>query len=339
MRGMAIQGEYGLDNLRPIELPDPGPPGPDQVLIRMAAASLNFRDLLIVQNLYGGNFPLPLVPLSDGCGVIEAVGEGVTRVKPGDRVCPSFFPDWIAGRPTIERRLNARGGPLPGCAQAFMTMSAEAVSKVPRHLTDAEAASLPCAALTAWRTLMVEGKLAPGERVLLEGTGGVSVFALQFAKAAGAEVIITSSSDEKLEHARSLGADHTINYRQYPEWSKKVREVTGGQGVDHVVEVGGAETTKEALKCIRPGGQIGIIGVLSGPKQTLQIGAMIATCAVMRGVSVGSRDDFEAMCRAIDLHGIRPAVDRVFPLEGVQEAFRFMEAGKHFGKICIDVAA
>ncbi|MFP3942717.1 MAG: zinc-dependent alcohol dehydrogenase family protein [Alphaproteobacteria bacterium] len=339
MRGMAIQGEYGLDNLRTIELPDPQPPEPGQVLVRMAAASLNFRDLLIAQNLYGGNFPLPLVPLSDGCGVIEAVGEGVSRVKPGDRVCPSFFPDWIAGPPRVERRLNARGGPLPGCAQAFMSMSAEAVSKVPEHLSDAEAASLPCAALTAWRTLIVEGKLAPGERVLVEGTGGVSIFALQFAKAAGAEVIITSSSDEKLERARSLGADHTINYRQYPEWSKKVREAAGGEGVDHVVEVGGAETTKEALKSIRPGGQIGIIGVLSGPKQSLQIGAMIATCAVMRGISVGSRDDFEAMCRALDVHRIRPVVDRILPLEELPEAFRLMEAGKHFGKICVDVTA
>lgn len=339
MRGMAIQDAYGLENLRPIDLPDPGPPGPGRVLIRMTAASLNFRDLLIAQNLYGGNFPLPLVPLSDGCGRIEAVGEGVTRVKAGDRVCPSFFPDWIAGPPTVERRLNAMGGPLPGCAQAYLTGSAEAVSRVPEYLSDAEAACLPCAGLTAWRTLIVEGRLAPGERVLLEGTGGVSIFALQFAKATGAEVIITSSSDEKLERARNLGADHTVNYRQYPEWSKKVREVTDGAGVDHVVEVGGAETAKEALKSIRPGGQIGIIGVLSGPKQNLQIGAMIATCAVMRGISVGSRDDFEAMCRALDQHRIRPAVDRILPLEQLPDAFRLMEAGGHFGKICIDLTA
>ncbi len=246
MRAMAIQGSYGIENVRPFEKAMPEP-GPGEVLLKMKAASLNFRDFLITQNLYGGNFPLPLVPLSDGCGIVEAVGEGVTRVAIGDRVAPIFFQTWISGGPSLEKLTFAMGGPVDGCAQQHMVLSQEGVVKVPAHLTDAQVACLPCAGLTAWRSLVVEGDLKAGDVVLLQGTGGVSICALQIAKAMGLETIITSSSDEKLERARALGADHTINYRQEPEWSRAVRRVTGGRGVDPVVVVGGAKSLKEAM--------------------------------------------------------------------------------------------
>ncbi len=338
MKAMAIQDAYGLENIKPLERPMPEP-GPGQVLLKMKAASLNFRDFLITQNLYGGNFPLPLVPLSDGCGEVAGVGEGVQRVAVGDRVAPLFFQTWISGDPTLEKLIFAMGGPVDGCAQQYMVLSAESVVKVPGHLTDAQVSCLPCAALTAWRSLVVEGNLKAGDTVLLQGTGGVSICALQIAKAMGLEAIITSSSDEKLEHAKALGADHVINYREEPEWSKAVRRVTGGRGVDHVVEVGGAKTLKEAMRSIRIGGHISIIGVLSGPQEAIQFGAMIATNCTLRGFSVGSRDHFEDMVRAFDLHKISPVVDeRRFGLEDLPEALHYMGSGGHFGKICVEIA-
>ncbi len=339
MRAMAIQDAYGLDHIKPLDKPMPEP-GAGQVLLKMKAASLNFRDFLITQNLYGGNFPLPLVPLSDGCGEVAAIGEGVRRVAVGDRVAPIFFQTWMSGPPALEKLTFAMGGPVDGCAQEFMVLSEEGVVKVPAHLTDAQVACLPCAALTAWRSLVVEGDLRPGDSVLLQGTGGVSICALQFAKAMGLETIITSSSDEKLERAKALGADHVINYREEPEWSAPVRRITGGRGVDHVVEVGGAKTLKEAMKSIRMGGHISIIGVLSGPQEAIQFGAMIATNCTMRGLSVGSREHFEDMCRAIALHGISPVVDdHRFALDDLPQALGYMGSGGHFGKICIDITS
>jgi len=337
MKAMAIQGSYGIDNIKPLER-DPGKPGPGQVLLKMSAASLNFRDFLIAQDLYGGAFPLPLVPLSDGCGEVVEVGEGVTRVKVGDRVAPSFFQAWMSGPPTLEGLMTSMGGPIDGCAREYMILSAEGVSKVPAHLSDQGVASLPCAGLTAWRSLVVEGNVKAGDTVLVQGTGGVSIFALQFAKAMGAEVIITSSADEKLDRAKALGADHLINYKQTPDWHKTVRELTGGRGVDHVVEVGGAKTLKQAMKCIRIGGHISVIGVLSGPQEALQIGAMIATSVTLKGISVGSRAMFEDMCRAIDLHKIEPVIDTEhFTLDTLPQALHYMGTGGHFGKICIDI--
>jgi NADPH:quinone reductase-like Zn-dependent oxidoreductase len=295
--------------------------------------------LLIAEDRYGGRFKLPLVPLSDGCGVVEEVGEGVSRVAKGDRVAPIFFQKWLSGDANIEGLITSMGGPLDGCWQEYRVLSEQGVVKAPDHLADAQVATLPCAALTAWRALVTESGVKAGDTVLLQGTGGVSIFALQFAKAAGAEVIITSSSDEKLERAKALGADHVINYRETPATSKMVREITGWRGVDQVVEVGGAETLKEALKSIRLGGRISIIGNVSGNTADLRIGAVIATRVVMQGISVGSRDDFEAMNRAIALHKIDPVVDKVMPFDAGREAFDHMEAGKHFGKICIDLEA
>jgi len=338
MKAMALQDGFGLENLKPLSRDVPKP-GPCEVLLKMKAASLNYRDLLIAEDRYGGRFKLPLVPLSDGCGVVEEVGEGVSRVAVGDRVAPIFFQKWLTGEANIEGLVTSMGGPLDGCWQEYRVLSEQGVVKAPAHLSDAQVATLPCAALTAWRALVTEGGIKAGDTILLQGTGGVSIFALQFAKAAGAEVIITSSSDEKLERAKALGADHVINYRETPETAKRVRDITGWRGVDHVIEVGGAETLKEALKSIRLGGRISVIGNVSGNTADLRIGAVIATRVTMQGISVGSRDDFEAMNRAIDLHKIEPVVDTVLPFDVGRAAFDHMEAGKHFGKICIDLEA
>ncbi len=338
MKAMALQDGFGLENLKPLTRETPEP-GPGEVLLKMRAASLNYRDLLIAEDRYGGRFKLPLVPLSDGCGEVAAVGEGVARVSVGDRVAPIFFQKWLAGEATLEGLVTSMGGPLDGCWQEYRVLSEQGVVKVPEHLTDAQVACLPCAGLTAWRALVGEGHIKAGDTVLLQGTGGVSIFALQFAKAAGAEVIITSSSDEKLERAKALGADHVVNYAKTPATSKKVREITNGRGVDQVIEVGGQDTLKEALKSIRLGGRISVIGNVSGNTADLRIGAVIATRVIMQGISVGSRADFEAMNRAIALHKIEPVVDTVMPFDAGRAAFDHMAAGKHFGKICIDLGA
>ncbi len=335
MRAMAIEGAYGLDNLRLVERPTPEP-GPGEVLLRMKAASLNFRDFLTVSGKYGGGFRLPLVPLSDGCGVVEAVGPQVNQVKLGERVAPCFFQNWVAGRAPEGDGLLSLGGPVDGCLEEYMIVRAEGVVPAPEHMTDLEVAALPCAAVTAWRALMTHARIQPGDVVVCQGTGGVSIFALQIAKAAGAEVILTSSSDEKLERARDLGADHVINYRAHPEWGSEVRRLVPG-GVDVVVEVGGAATLKESFKSIRPGGHIAIIGILSGAAEELMILNFIRTQAVVQGVWVGSREDFQAMNRAMRLHHIHPVVDSVFPMMDAVTALRHMESGQHFGKICIEI--
>lgn len=335
MRAMAIQGSYGLDNLRPMDKPDPEP-GPGEIVVQIQAASLNFRDLLTCTGAYGGGHKLPLVPLSDGGGEVVAVGPGVTRVKAGDRVTPCFFQNWVAGRSPERNALLSLGGPLDGCLEEYLLLSEQGVVRTPEHLTDLEVATLPCAALTAWRALFVDTHVQPGDVVLCQGTGGVSIFALQFAKAAGAEVILTSSSDEKLERGRALGADHTINYRAHPNWSSEVRKAAP-EGVDVVIEVGGAETLTESFKSIRMDGHIAIIGILSGAAQEILLYNFIRTRAKVQGVSVGSRDELEDMCRAISLHRMHPVIDQVFPFNEAREALRLMESGGHFGKICIEI--
>jgi NADPH:quinone reductase-like Zn-dependent oxidoreductase len=301
----------------------------------MRAVSLNYRDLLMVGGVYGRATPLPLTPFSDGCGVVEAVGEGVTRFVPGDRVSTLFFQRWISGRPTPESQMSALGMPIPGAGRELAAFHEDGLSKVPAFLSDHQVSTLACAALTAWRALFEDARLQPGDTVLLQGTGGVSIFGLQFAKAAGYRTIVTSSSDEKLERARSLGADHVINYRTTPEWGVAARALTGGQGVDFVMEDGGAGTLTQSLKSITLMGHIAIIGVLGGPAEPLQMGSMIATGARLQGVSVGSRTMFEAMCRAIEAHRIQPVVDKVFPFTEARAAFEAMRAGEHFGKIVL----
>jgi NADPH:quinone reductase-like Zn-dependent oxidoreductase len=330
--------QYGIEHLRVAERPDVLP-GQGQVLVRMRAATLNYRDLATVLGGFGSAYKLPLVPLSDGCGEVAAVGPGVTRVKVGDRVATMFFQGWIAGGPTREGLATALGGSLDGVWRDAMVLSEQGVTKAPAYLSDAEVAALPCAGLTAWRSLIVEGDLKAGETVVVQGTGGVSIFALQFAKAAGAEVIVTSSSDEKLARAKALGADHLVNYKKTPEWSKAVREITGGRGADHVVEVGGAGTLAESLQSIRIGGHVSVIGVLAGPVKDLPIRLIMGPNAKVKGITVGSRDQFEAMCRAMALHKIKPVIDKTFAFGEAKAAFAHMAGQGHFGKIAIDLTA
>ncbi|WP_438002633.1 NAD(P)-dependent alcohol dehydrogenase [Sorangium sp. So ce321] len=334
MKAFAVQGSFGLDALRPIDLPDPKP-GPGQIVLRMKAASLNFRDLLVVKGLYNPKFSLPLVPLSDGVGEVIGVGEGVTRVKVGDRVSPTFHQRWLDGELTAAKTRAALGGELPGVLSEQVLLSQEGVVAVPPHLTDEEAAALPCAAVTAWNALFAASHLKAGETVLVQGTGGVSIFALQFARLAGARVIVTSSSDEKLERARSLGASETINYRTTPDWDRPALSFTGGAGVEHVIEVGGAGTIARSLRAVRPGGRVSLIGVLSGGATELNLFPFLMKQISAQGIFVGSRAMFEDMNRAIAASGLRPVIDRVFPFAEIRQALDHMASGSHFGKIAI----
>jgi NADPH:quinone reductase-like Zn-dependent oxidoreductase len=336
MRALQLIDGLGLDHLKILELPDPVP-GPGEVLVRMRAASLNYRDLLMINGVYGPTTPLPLTPLSDGCGIVEAVGPGVSRVAVGDRVATMFFQSWLSGKPTPIGLRSALGLPIPGVARELAVFSEDGLSKVPDFLSDHQVACLPCAALTAWRALFEDARLQPGDVVLVQGTGGVSIFGLQFAKAAGCKVIVTSSSDEKLARANALGADHLINYRTTPEWGAAARAAAGPGGVDFIMGVGGA-TIGEGLKCIALMGHIAIIGVLGGASEPLVFPAMIGTGARLQGVMVGSRAMFEDMCRAMDAQHIAPVVDKVFPFTEARAALEAMGAGEHFGKIVLDFA-
>lgn len=332
MKVFQIEGQYGIDNIKPAERPVPKA-GPGQVLLKMKAASLNYRDLATVM---GGRFPLPLVPCSDGCGVVEAVGEGVTRVKTGDRVAPLFFQGWFAGEPDpLAMGMTALGGPIDGCLAEYMVLSEQGVTKVPDFLTDEEVACLPCAGLTAWRSLIVEGNLKQGETVLVQGTGGVSIFALQFAKAAGATVIATSSSDEKLDRARKLGADHTINYKTHPNWAQEARKITGGRGVDHVVEVGGSGTFNQSIMAARTGGHVSVIGVLSGYTGDVPVVMIMASNLRVQGITVGSRVMFEEMNRSLEQNKLRPVIGETLPFSDTPKAFQLMQSQQHFGKIVL----
>ncbi|MFZ5720222.1 MAG: zinc-dependent alcohol dehydrogenase family protein [Pseudomonadota bacterium] len=338
MRALNVAAPWGPDALKIVDWPDPKP-GLGQVLVRMKAVSLNYRDLLMVNGMYGrgaANTSDVITPFSDGCGVVEAVGEGVTRFKAGDRVSTLFFQNWVSGPPNLEKLVSALGFPIPGAGAELQVFSQDGLSKVPEFLTDHQVATLPCAALTAWRGVFEDARLEPGDTVVLQGTGGVSIFGLQFAKAAGYRTLITSSSDEKLERAKALGADHVVNYRTTPEWSKAVREATGGRGADYIMEVGGAGTIHESMKAIKIGGHIAIIGVVAGGGEPFNPAALIGNSAKLQGLSVGSRDMFEAMCRAIELHRIEPVVDKVFPWTEAKAAFTAMAGGEHFGKIVLE---
>ena len=332
MKAFEIQNSFGLDALNLIERPDPSP-GYGQVLIKLRVVSLNYRDLMVVKGLYNPNVPLPLIPFSDGVGEVVALGSGVTRVKVGDRVAGIFFQKWLSGKLTEEKTRSALGGAIDGLLAEYALLHEDGVVAVPQHLTDIEAATLPCAAVTAWNAL--SGNVKAGDTVLIQGTGGVSIFALQFAQVLGAKVIATSSSDKKLERLQSLGVTETINYKQTPDWGKKAYEITGG--VDHVVEVGGAGTLNESLKAVSYGGQISLIGVLTGVKGEISTGAILMKNVRVQGINVGSREMFEDMNRAIALQKIRPICDRVFPLESARSALEYMESGEHFGKICIQL--
>jgi NADPH:quinone reductase-like Zn-dependent oxidoreductase len=337
MRVIELQNSFGIDNLKLAERPDPRP-GPGQVQLKMRAWSLNYRDLMVVKGQYNPKLRLPLVPLSDGVGQVAAVGDGVTRVKVGDRVAGLFMQKWLDGELSdAKARSSLGGGGMDGLLAEQVVLHEDGVVHVPGHLTDEEAATLPCAALTAWHALLSEGNLKAGDVILTQGTGGVSIFALQFARLTGARVIATSSSDAKLERVRQLGASDGINYKNTTEWEEKARELTGGVGVDHVVEVGGAGTLGKSLRAVRTGGRISLIGVLTGGGgQISPLPILMKNCRV-QGIYVGSRAMFEAMNRAIALHQLRPIVDRVFPFAEIAAALRHLESGAHFGKVCIRV--
>lgn len=332
MRVWVLRDGFGIDNLRMTEHPAPDP-GPGQVLVAMRAASINYRDLSVAKGLMP--LPLPLIPLSDGAGEIVATGQDVTGLSPGQRVCPLFYQDWLTGAPSRDNRKLALGGTAPGVLQDVMLLDAGAVSPFPDHLDFDEAATLPCAALTAWRAVAEEAAIGPGQTLLVQGTGGVSLFALQFAKARGAHVIIISSSDEKLDRARGLGADFTINYKANPAWSKEVRRLTDGRGADAVIEVGGADTLAESMKAAAVGGSIVVIGILSGAAASFPLPVLFGNNLRVAGISVGNRSQFEAMCRDIAAYRIRPVIDRAFDVAQVQDALRRMEGGRHFGKIVL----
>lgn len=336
MKAIVVKAPGGLDRLEVRDLPDPGQPGPGEIRVALHATSLNFHDLAVAN----GSIPTAdgRVPMADGAGVVEAVGAGVTEFQPGDHVVSCFFPQWPAG-PAFDAVGSFAGTPgdgIDGYAAQYAVRPASAFTHAPRGWSHAEAATITTAGLTAWRALVGDGQLKAGDVVLTLGTGGVSIMALQIAKAMGAQVIVTSSSDEKLERARALGADHGINYRQRADWGKAVRELTGGRGVDHVIELGGPGTLAQSIHAVRVGGHISLIGVLTGRQGEVPTALLMARQARLQGLIVGSRRQQQDYVAALEQIGTRPVIDRSFALEQLAEAFRFQEGGNHFAKVVVE---
>jgi len=330
------KGGAGIDALAKVERPDPKP-AYRQVLVKVKACSLNFRDLGIVRGSYRMPVRDNMIPLSDGAGEVIETGPGVSRVKVGDRVAGNFFQRWFGGEPLADVHKSALGGGIDGMLADYAVLEEDGVVKLPPHLSFEEGATLPCAAVTVWHAMMEHAKLKAGDTILLQGTGGVSIFGLQFARAMGIRVIITSSSDEKLKRAKALGAALGINYKTTPEWEKAAMDFTGS-GVDQVVEVGGAATLTRSFGAIRVGGSITLIGGLSGGASELNPGLIFSRRANVRGISVGSTQMFEAMNRAVEVNTIKPVIDKVFSFADAPEAYRHMASGAHFGKIVVSVA-
>lgn len=335
MKVVKLQAPGGLDRLAVMEAPDPGAPGHGEILVRLRASSLNFHDYKVVI----GDLPAAdgRIPMSDGAGEVVAVGEGVTGFAVGDPALSLFFPDWVDGGPIEGGFARVPGDGMDGYACELVRAPASWFTRQPTGYSHAESATLTCAGLTAWRALVVEGRLKAGDTVLVQGTGGVSIFALQFAKAMGAKVIATSSSDAKLERLKALGADHVINYVATPKWGAAARDHTGGRGVDHVVEVGGAGTLPQSLAAVRAGGHISMIGILDGAQGAVPTALLMAKQVRLIGVTVGHRRAQIDMIAAIEATGIKPVIDRHFPLDQLADAFRHQESGKHFGKIVVDI--
>jgi NADPH:quinone reductase-like Zn-dependent oxidoreductase len=317
-----------------VEVPEPGA---GEVLVAIKAVSLNYRDLAVVTGRYPRNPAEPTIIASDGAGEVIAVGDGVTAFRAGDRVAGSFFQKWIAGPYAREYGASALGGAIPGVLTQFRVFDQAGLVRIPEHFSYQDGATLPCAGLTAWNALVPSMHVQAGDTVLLLGTGGVSIFGLQFAKLHGARVIITSSSDEKLARAKALGADETINYKTTPEWDKEVLRLTAGRGVDMVLEVGGGETFTRSMNSVRASGQMAVIGVLSGVAGTIPVGLIGIQTLSVRGIFVGSVAMFEDMNRAITANQLRPVIDRVFPFEQSVDALRYLQSAQHFGKIVISL--
>ena len=334
MKAIRLAAPGGLSNLSVVDLVDPGAPGPGQIRVRLHASSLNYHDLAVVL----GMIPTAdgRIPMSDGAGVVEAVGDGVEGFAVGDHVVSTFFPQWLDGPPAIGDFSTTPGDGIDGYARELVLAPAQAFTRAPNGYSHAQSATLTTAGLTAWRALVVDGQLKVGETVLVLGTGGVSIFALQFAKAMGARVIATSSSDEKLERARALGADHVVNYRRTPEWSRGVLEYTGGRGVDHVIEVGGPATLPQTINACRIGGHIALIGILTGMEGPIPTVALMVKQQRLTGLVVGSRAHQRDMIAAIDATGIVPVIDQRFALDGIADAFALQQSGAHFGKIVLE---
>jgi NADPH:quinone reductase-like Zn-dependent oxidoreductase len=330
-----VAGSSSLDGLRRCERPDPVPL-PTQILVRIQAASLNYRDLLIARGHYmGGTVSADTIPLSDGAGEVVAVGAAVSRFRVGDRVASTFFRAWIDGKPPRGPLIALGAPPADGMLAELVVFDEQNAVTIPAHLSSASAATLPCAAVTAWRSIVDIGHVAPGETVLVQGTGGVSLFALQFAQLAGARVLVTSSSDEKLARAKALGADGCINYRTLPEWDREVLNLTEGRGVDLVLDVGGAATLARSIAAVAVHGRVAMIGVLTGIGAAGSPYGLLGKQASLHGVYVGSRGHFERMNAAISAHRLEPVVDREFGFDDVQAAYRHLESGSHFGKVVI----
>lgn len=328
---------FGVEHLQRIEVPDPQP-GPGDVLIRIRAAALNRRDLLMILGKYDPSQPLPLIPLSDGAGEVVAIGTGVTRVQVGDRVAGIFAQKWLAGKLIPEAHASTLGGPLPGMLAEYAVLNEEGVVRVPDHLSWEEAATLPCAAVTAWTSLVTDGHLQPGETVLVQGTGGVALFALQFAYLAGARVIVLSSSEAKLKKASRLGAWMGIDSRAHTDWERVVLDATAGRGVDHVIEIGGATTFTRSVRACAPNGKIWVVGFLGGNLPQLDLFTALRRKLQIRGTFVGPRDSFEAMNRAIAVAEMHPVIEAVFPFEESVQALQSLRSGDRFGKTVIRIA-
>jgi NADPH:quinone reductase-like Zn-dependent oxidoreductase len=331
-----VSGDFGVEKLT-FDSVKVAEPGPGEVLVTMRAASLNYRDFLVATGKYNPKLQRPLTLASDGAGEVMATGSGVTRFKAGDRVMSSFFQNWVGGPYTRAVGKSALGGGIDGVLTSARIFEERGLLPVPAHLSFEEAATLPCAAVTVWHALVPTANLRSGQTVLLLGTGGVSVFGLQFAKMHGARAIITSSSDEKLARAKTLGADEVINYKRTPDWDKEVSRLTGGEGADVILEVGGIGTMPYSLRSVKFGGQISLIGVLSGIHDPLNIGPILHGNIRVQGIYVGSVEMFEAMNRAITANQLKPVVDRVFAFQEAREALKYMESGQHFGKIVISI--
>ncbi|WP_218354243.1 zinc-dependent alcohol dehydrogenase family protein [Alteromonas lipotrueiana] len=334
MQQVVIGTEYGTHNLATQDVDTPIPKA-GEVLIKMKAASLNYRDWEVVNGQYHENFPTGMVPLSDGAGEVIKVGNQVTSFAPGDRVISSFWQGWQSGELKDSPAAKSLGGPLGGCLSEYQVIAASGLVKMPASMTFVQAATLPCAAVTAWQALITKGNIKSGDWVLVQGTGGVSMFAQQLALMHGARVITLSSSDTKLDTAKQNGALHTINYQTTPEWAVDVNRLTHGQGVDHIVEVGGPNTLSQSLACIAPGGQINVVGYLGGKDGSINPLQILQAHATVRGIAVGPTSSLQALCNAIDANGLEPLIDREFQWQDYRQAFDYLASGNHLGKIVL----